>query len=99
MSSRAYSPTKDDSPRQQSEALVDRSLIDITALDLRIQEQVAKYGSLKDFKIVLWRQESDATGSNWNARIERVGHMRRSSSSDLTWWDVVPQMRERFNLN
>jgi hypothetical protein len=46
MSSRAYSPTKDDSPRQQSEALVDRSLIDITALDLRIQEQVAKYGSL-----------------------------------------------------
>jgi hypothetical protein len=74
---------------------VARSLIDITALDSRIQEQIAQYGSIKDFHVVLWRQEPDATGCNWNAHIERV---RGRGSSDLTWWDVVPQMRERYSL-
>ena len=29
-----------------------RSLIDIAALDLRIQEQIAKYGSFRDFHLV-----------------------------------------------
>ena len=83
-------------PRQQSsETFVARSLIDIGALDVRVQEQVAKYGSIKDFHVVLWRQDPDATGCNWNARIERIG----GSLSDSSWWDVVPQMRERFNLN
>ena len=72
-----------------------RSLIDIVALDLQLEEQLARHSSLKDFTVVLWRQEPDATGSNWNARIERV---RGDSSSDTSWWDVVPQMRERFNL-
>jgi hypothetical protein len=74
---------------------VARSLIDIVALDLQLEEQLASHSSLKDFKVVLWRQEPDATGSNWNARIERV---RGDGSSDTSWWDVVPQMRERFNL-
>lgn len=73
-----------------------RSLIDIGALDVRVQEQVAKYGSVKDFHVVLWREDPDATGCNWNARIERI---RGGSLIDSSWWDVVPQMRERFNLN
>ena len=72
-----------------------RSLIDIGALDLQLEEQLAKHASLKDFKLVVWRQEPDATGCNWNARIER---MRGGGSSDTNWWGVVPQMRERFNL-
>lgn len=59
------------------------------------EEQLARHSSLQDFKVVLWRQEPDATGSNWNARIERI---RGDGSSDTSWWDVVPQMRERFNL-
>jgi hypothetical protein len=78
-----------------SETFVARSLIDITALDSRIEQQLAKYGSLKDFKMMLWRQEPDTDGCNWNARIDRV---RGDGSSDSSWWDVVPQMRERFNL-
>jgi hypothetical protein len=44
---------------------------------------------------VVWRQEPDPTGCNWNARIDRL---RGDGSSDTSWWDVVPQMRERFNL-
>ena len=48
----------------------------------------------KDFHILLWRQDPDATGCNWNAHIERI----RGSFTDSSWWDVVPQMRERFNL-
>ena len=52
----------------------------------------------KEFQVVLWRQEPDTTGCNWNARIEYIGRKRTADSRDLTWWDVVPQMRERFNL-
>jgi hypothetical protein len=72
-----------------------RSLVDISELDSRVQEEVAKYGSIKDFHVVLWRQEPDASGSNWNARIERI---KGTSLKTFSWWDVVPQMRERFNL-
>ncbi len=75
-----------------------RSLIDIVALDLRIEEEISKYGTLKEFHVVLWRQEPDATGCNWNARIEHIGRTRADDSRNLAWWDVVPQMRERFNL-
>jgi hypothetical protein len=55
-------------------------------------------GTIKEFQVVLWRQEPDTTGCNWNARIEYIGRKRAADSRDLTWWDVVPQMRERFNL-
>lgn len=72
-----------------------RSQIDITVLDLQIQEQIALYGSVEDFHLLLWRDQSDATGCNWNAYIERI---RGGDLSDSSWWDVVPQMRERFNL-
>jgi hypothetical protein len=72
-----------------------RLLIDISALDTRMQEQVAKHGSVKEFHVVLWRQDPDTIGCNWNARIERVAGC---AVDDTTWWDVVPQMRERFNL-
>ena len=74
---------------------MERSLIDIVALDLLLEEQLAKHASLKDFKRVVWRQEPDTTGCNWNARIDSL---RGYSSSDTSWWDVVPRMRERFNL-
>jgi hypothetical protein len=33
--------------------------------------------------VVLWRQDPDATGCNWNARIDRI---RGSSSSGSSWW-------------
>ena len=71
-----------------------RSMLDMVALDLRLEEELAKHGNLKDFKVVLWRQEPDATGCNWNARIERL----RGDSTDSSWWDVIPQAREKFNL-
>jgi len=77
---------------------VERSLLDISTLDSRVQEEIAKYGTIKEFQVVLWRQEPDTTGCNWNARIEYIGRKRAADSGDLTWWDVVPQMRERFNL-
>jgi hypothetical protein len=78
-----------------------RALIDISSLDVRVQEQVAKHGDLKDFHVALWRQDPDASGCNWNARIERVsgGANHPDSANDSSWWDVVPHMRERFNLN
>ncbi len=83
------------SRHQPSRTFLARSLIDIGALDARIQEQIAKYGNLKDFTIAVWRQELDAINCNWNARIERV---QGDSSSDSSWWHIVPLMRERFNL-
>ena len=88
-------PAKDDLPREQpSEAFVTRSLMDIVALDSRLEEALAKYGSPKDFHVALWRQEPDATGCNWNARIERIG----AGFGDRRWWDVVPQLRGWVNL-
>lgn len=75
--------------------VVARSLLDISELDSRVQEEIAKYGSVKDFHIVLWRQEPDRTESNWNAHIQRVNG---SPLDTFTWWDVVPEMRARFNL-
>ena len=75
-----------------------RELLNMAALDLRIEDEISKYGILKDFHVVLWRQEPDASGCNWNARIERIGRTRPADSNDLTWWDVVPQLREQFNL-
>ena len=77
---------------------MERSLLDISTLDSQVQEEIAKYGTIKEFQVVLWRQEPDTTGCNWNARIEYIGRKRAADSRDLTWWDVVPQMRERFNL-
>ena len=77
---------------------MERSLLDISTLDSRVQEEIAKYGTIKEFQVVLWRQEPDTTGCNWNARIEYIGRKRAADPRDLTWWDVVPQMRERFNL-
>jgi hypothetical protein len=83
------------SRQQPARTFLARSLIDIAVLDARIQEQIAKYGNLKDFTIAVWRQELDAINCNWNARIERVQGDR---SSDSRWWHIVPLMRERFNL-
>src|SRR5438552_16461707 len=53
------------SRHQPSRTFLARSLIDIGALDARIQEQIAKYGNLKDFMIAVWRQELDAINCNW----------------------------------
>ena len=83
------------SRQQPPRTFLARSLIDIAALDLRIQEQVAKYGNLKDFTIAEWRLELDAINCNWDARIERF---QGDGSSDSSWSDIVPLMRERFNL-
>lgn len=67
----------------------------MVALDFHLEEQLAKHSSPKGFKVVLWRQEPDTEGCNWNARVERI---QGDASCDTGWWDVVPQMRERFNL-
>ena len=83
------------SRQQPPRTFLARSLIDIAALDLRIQEQVAKYGNLKDFTIAVWRLELDAINCNWDARIERF---QGDGSSDSSWSDIVPLMRKRFNL-
>ena len=77
---------------------MERSLFDISTLNSRVQEEIAKYGTIKEFQVMRWRQEQDTTGCNWNAHIEYIGRKRAADSRDLTWWDVVPQMRERFNL-
>jgi hypothetical protein len=88
-------PNKSDAVSQASStAGATRSLMDIIALDTRLEEELAKYGSAKDFHVALWRQEPDVTGCNWNARIERIG----IGFGDPRWWSVVPQMRKRFNL-
>ena len=90
------SPRKHEAPsREPSTPVATRSLIGISELDSRIQEQIAEYESIKHFHVVLWRDRPDATGCNWNARIERI----QGNASDCSWWDVVPRMRERFNLN
>jgi hypothetical protein len=75
---------------------VARALIDIGSLDLRMQEQIATHGSLKDFQLALWRQEPDETGCNWNARIDRVAG---APPHNCAWHGVVPQLRARYNLN
>jgi hypothetical protein len=80
---------------QQMEVLMARSLIDIGLLDLRVQEQVAKHGNVKDFSLALWKQEPDSTGCNWNARIERT---RTNGTGDPRMREVVPEMRRSFNL-
>ena len=83
-------------PREQASGpLPARELIGISDLDSRLQDEMAEHGSLKGFHITLWRDEGDATGCNWNARIDRI---RGVPLTNLAWWDVVPQMRKRFNL-
>ena len=72
-----------------------RESIGISELDSRLQEQIAEYGSIKEFHITLWRDERDATGCNWNARVDRI---RGEWTNDSAWWSVVPQLRQRFNL-
>ena len=94
MVSRAKS-TKAILPRQQSEPLVTRALIGISELDSRIQDRITEYGSIKNFKVMLWRQDPDATGSNWDARIYRING---DGADDSSWWTLIPQMREGFNL-
>jgi hypothetical protein len=91
------SPNKHEAPsREPSTPVATRSLIGISELDSRIQDQIADYGSIKDFKVMLWRQPPDDTGSNWDARIYRI---RGDGAADSRWWVLVPQLRERFNLS
>jgi hypothetical protein len=73
-----------------------RELIGLGDLDSRLQNEIAEYGTPKGFHITMWRAEPDATGCNWNARVDRI---KGTESSDLSWWNVVPQMRARFNLS
>jgi hypothetical protein len=94
MVSRANS-TKAILPRQQSESRITRALIGISELDSRIQDRIAEYGSIKHFKVMLWRQDPDASGSNWDARIYRIDG---DGADDSSWWTLIPQMREGFNL-
>jgi hypothetical protein len=83
--------------RQRSlETPIARTLIDIGSLDLRVQERVARHGNFKDFQLALWRQEPDSTGCNWNAHIDRI---RGGSANDSSWREVVPELREHYNLN
>ncbi len=84
-----------ESPDSDIGNLVARSLIDMTALDSRIEEAISEYGTLKDFHVMLWRQDPDETGCNWNARVE---FLRGPALNDSSWWDVVPNLRERYNL-
>ena len=74
---------------------MERSVVEMSVLDEQVQDQLAKYGSVKEFHTVLWQQAPDETGCNWNAHIER---MRAELDSNPRWWHVVPQMRQRFNL-
>lgn len=83
------------SPLQQV-ASEQRSVVGISILDEQVQGEIAKHGSAKDFHIVLWRQVPDATGSNWNAHIARI---RGDTERDPRWWQVVPELRLRFNLD
>ncbi len=72
-----------------------RSPIDIAALDLRVQERILAVGRLKDFRVVLWRHEPDASGCNWDGRIERLnGATLEGPRCDL----VIPRLRLLFNL-
>jgi hypothetical protein len=73
-----------------------RELIEISELDSRLQDEIAEHGSLKLFRITMWRETPDATGCNWNARVDQL---KGTESSDSSWWDVVLQMRSRFNLS
>jgi hypothetical protein len=72
-----------------------RSLIDIGALDLRVQDSILALGTLKDFRIVLWRHEPDASGCNWNGIVERVNGAPRNMSGCE---QVIPELRGLFNL-
>jgi hypothetical protein len=74
---------------------VTRSIIDIGALDLAVQERLLSFGSLKDFHIALWRHEPDASGCNWNGSIGRAnGGVSEGLSLDL----IIPQLRNAFNV-
>jgi hypothetical protein len=70
---------------------VARSLLDIGAVDLPVQEEVAKYGSIEDFHVVLSRYEPErqaAMGMHASRACDAA------ALSELTWWDVVPQMHQ-----
>lgn len=74
-----------------------RTSIDMVALELRLEEELGKkHARVKDFHVTLYRQEPDAGGCNWNARIECV---RGRRLNDCSWWDIVPQLQERFTLS
>ena len=72
-----------------------RQSVEIGELDSRLEDKIAQYGSIKTFRITMWRADADRTGCNWDARVDRING---TESDDSSWWDVVPQLRQRFNL-
>ena|ERR1700674_201049 len=64
------------------EASVTRSTLDWRALHVRVREEVAEHGNIEDFHVILWPQEPDASGSNWNGRIGRI---RGGKAPDSPW--------------
>lgn len=89
-----FSSVEDLRRRESLQLSVVRTSINISDLDSKIQAAIAEYGSVKHFLVVVWRDEPDATDCNWNARIERI----QGNTGDCAWWDLIPQMRARYNL-
>lgn len=72
-----------------------RSLIDIGALDVTVQEKILAFGDLRDFRVVLWRHEPDASGCNWDGSIEPLDDAALDGPRCNL---VIPDLRLLFNL-
>jgi len=73
----------------------ERATIDIGRLDAIVQEELAAYCSINGFSFALWRDKTEPGGCNWNARLQPL---QKCAAVDNAWWDVIPRLRERYNL-
>ena len=76
-------------------ARIDRDSVDIGKLDALVQEALANYCSVNGFSLTVWRDKGDPSGCNWNGRLEPLP---KCAAVDTGWWDVIPRLRERYNL-
>ena len=83
--------------QEPSEISGARALVGISELDSRLEVELAEHGRIKEFNIVLWRHAPDRTGCNWTALVERIRGTQKNT--DVSWWAIVPSLRERFNLD
>jgi hypothetical protein len=73
-----------------------RACVDMGKLDALVQQELAVLSPVTGFSLTLWRDLAQSDGCNWNARLEPLP---KCTAVDTRWWDVIPKLRSRYNLD
>jgi len=73
-----------------------RACVNMGKLDALVQQELAVLTPVTGFSLTLWRDLPESGGCNWNGRLQPLP---KCTAADTGWWDVIPKLRSRYNLD